>query len=965
MSYNYDLPPTSGNFEPDTVAETEINADDSPANFDIAIVGLSCRFPGAPNAGKFWENLQNGVESVTFFSDDELLAAGVNPEWLHDPNYIKAAPVLEDADKFDAGFFGYSPREATLTDPQQRLFLETCWEAVEDAGYDAENYPGAVSVYAGAGLSGYLLVNLLSNYRVTESTDFHQFTLGNDKDFLATRVSYKLNLKGASLTVQTACSTSLVAVHLACQSLLNYQSDMAIAGGVTVRQPQQSGYNYQEGNVFSPDGHCRAFDAQAGGTLFGSGVGVVVLKRLVDAQADGDFIHAVIKGSAINNDGNNKVGYTAPSVDGQAEVIAMAQAVANVSPESISYIEAHGTGTALGDPIEVAALTQIFRAATDARHFCAIGSVKTNFGHLDSAAGIAGLIKTVLALQNRQLPPSLHFESPNPRIDFANSPFYVNTTLTEWAAGDTPRRAGVSSFGMGGTNAHVILEEAPEPAAEIRPARPYKLLSLSARSAAALETATDRLETYLAQNPEANLADVAYTLQTGRKAFRYRRSFVCKNTTEAREILALRDPQKLLSSQTPGKNRLIFMFPGQGAQYPNMGRDLYDSEPVFRQAIGRCAALLEPALGLDIRSLIYPTADGESSAAEQLRQTWLAQPALFTVEYAFAQLWQAWGVTPQAYTGHSVGEFTAACLAGVFRLEDALALVAARGRLMQGLPQGAMLSVALSEPALTPYIEQDLWIAAINTPTRCVVSGTSEAIERLKKRLADADIDFSPLYTSHAFHSAMMNPILGTFAEQVARVKRQAPTTPFLSNLTGEWISSEMAVDPEYWAKHLRETVRFADGVQTLLKESDWAFVEVGPGQTLSTLVKRHPARPASTPVLSSSRHPHNPQSDLGFLLNSLGALWQAGGSVDWQKFYAAEKRRRLPLPTYPFERQRYWLEAKRPVAEPVAAGIPPLPSAARNLPERKVSGDTLLERVIMEQVEIMSQQLDIWRKPL
>ena len=964
------------------VVEVDLTDEDSlvdGGSTDIAIIGMSGRFPGAPNLAKFWQNLCDGVESVTFFSDEELLAAGVSPDWLRDPNYIKAAPVLSDIDLFDAAFFGYSPREATLTDPQQRLFLESCWEGLENAGYDAQNYPGPIGVFAGTGLSSYLLVNILSNHRVVESTDFHQFTLGNDKDFLSSRVSYKLNLRGPSISVQTACSTGLVATHLACQSLLNFQCDMALAGSVNLRPP--TGYAYQEGNVFSPDGHCRPFDARAAGTVFGSGVGVVVLKRLAEALAEGDHILAVIKGSAVNNDGSQKVGYTAPSVDGQAEVIAMAQAVAGVAPHTIGLIEAHGTGTALGDPIEVAALTQVFQADTEAKSFCAIGSVKSNLGHLDAAAGMAGLIKAVLALKNRQLPPSLHFETPNPKIDFENSPFFVNTRLTSWSAGNNPRRAGVSSFGMGGTNAHVVLEEAPvlvpQSASGSDPAsRPAVLLTLSARSEAALDQATSQLLNHLQQQPDLDLADVAYTLQTGRKAFRYRRTLVCQNQADAIAILG--NPKDVRSSTGKagvGQPRVVFMFPGQGSQYTGMAQELYETEAVFRDEVDRQVALLEPHLGLDLREVIYPTKDKAAAMSEQLKQTWLTQPALFVIEYALARLWQSWGIQPQAMVGHSVGEFVAACLAGVFRLEDALMLVAARGRLMQQLPHGAMVSVSLSEQALQPYLTGDLWIAAVNTPTLCVVSGTIEAVEGLKKGLAEGGIDFSSLYTSHAFHSALMDPVLGQFGQLLAGVERHAPSMPFLSNLSGDWITDEEALDPIYWAKHIRQTVRFSDAMGVVLREPDWVCIEVGPGQALCSLVKRQPARSAEQQVIPSTRHPHNQQSDFGFLLGALGRLWEAGVTPDWKLFYQTETRHRLPLPTYPFERQRFWLE---PARSPDLAPVTATPAEPKALPatgslsfQSGTTGPRLsarptsaaLQRIIMEQVEVMSRQLDVWRK--
>ncbi len=883
----------------------------SPESPEIAIIGMAGRFPGARNLDEFWQNLRDGVESITFFTDEEAIAAGVDPALVKNPHYVKANGVLEDVDLFDAAFFGFNPREAEIMDPQHRLFLECAWEALENAGYDPETFDGLIGVYAGASLSTYLLFHLLPNRELVESLHSDQLAIGNGRDYLPTRVSYKLNLRGPSVNVQTACSTSLVAVHLACQALLNYECDIALAGGVSVDVPQKRGYLYLEGGISSPDGHCRAFDARAQGTVGGNGVGIVVLKRLEDALADGDTIHAVIKGSAINNDGSLKVGYTAPSVEGQAEVIATAQALAGVDPETITYIEAHGTGTALGDPIEIAALTQVFRAGTQARGFCAIGSVKTNIGHLDAAAGVAGLIKTVLALKHRMIPPSLNFERPNPQIDFEHSPFYVNTRLRAWEppAEGIPRRAGVSSFGIGGTNAHVIVEEAP-PAEPSGPSRPWQLLLLSARTDSALEAATANLARHLKEHPDLNLADVAYTLQVGRHAFDYRRMVVCRDREEAVSALEGLDPRQVRTAFCePGERPIAFMFTGQGAQYPNMAQELYRVEPTFREQVDRCADLLRPHLGFDLRDLLYPDDGALDEAAERLRQTAITQPALFVIEYALAHLWMEWGIRPQAMIGHSIGEYVAACLAGVFSLEDALALVAARGQMMQSLPGGAMLSLPLSEEEVRPLLNEALSLAVINAPNLCVVSGPTEAIEALESRLAEQKVAYRRLHTSHAFHSPMMEPILERFARRVAQVDLRPPQIPFLSNVTGTWITPEEATDPHYWARHLRQTVRFADGVGELLKEPARILLEVGPGRTLSTLVRRHPDWTPDRVVLPSLRHPKDRESDVAFLLSTLGRLWLAGVSVDWSGFYAHETRRRLPLPTYPFQRQRYWIE--------------------------------------------------------
>ena len=871
----------------------------------IAIIGMAGRFPKAQNIDEFWRNLRDGVESISVFTDEELISAGIDPAANSAPHYVRAGAVLENIEFFDASFFGFNPREAEITDPQHRIFLESAWSALENAGYDCTRCESRIGVYAGASLNNYLSFDLNSD-RIGSASSF-QTLIGNDKDFLTTRVSYKLNLKGPSVTVQTACSTSLVATTLACQSLLTYQCDMALAGGVSIRVPQKAGYLYQEGGILSADGHCRAFDAKAGGTVIGNGVGVVVLKRLADAIADGDCIHAVIKGSAINNDGSLKVGYTAPSVNGQAEAVAEALFVSGVQPETISYIETHGTGTALGDPIEITALSKAFRDSTEKKGFCAIGSVKTNIGHLDAAAGVTGLIKTVLALKHKLIPPSLHFEEPNPQIDFTNSPFYVNTTLSEWQAGQTPRRAGVSSLGIGGTNAHMILEEAPTVAAS-GSSRPWQLLVLSAKTSSALETATASLAAHLKQHPDLNPADVAYTLQVGRKAFDHRRVVVCQNLDDGVKALDSPNSQRVLTHFQEKRDRsIVFMFPGQGAQYVNMALELYQTEPIFREQVDSCAELLKPHLGLDLRHVLYPSEEQTEQAVQQLKQTFITQPALFVIEYALARLWMAWGVRPQAMIGHSIGEYVAACLAGVFSLEEALALVAVRGRLMQQLPGGAMLAVSLPQAQVQSFLSQELSLAASNGPNLCVVSGSTEAIADLQNYLTAQNVACRPLHTSHAFHSQMMNPIIGEFTEQVRRVNLKPPQIPFISSSTGTWITATQATDPSYWARHLRQTVLFSAGVQELLKAREQVLLEVGPGRTLSTLVKQHPIEEQA--VLCSIRHPHDSESDVAFLLNTLGQLWLFGVQVNWSSFYAQEQRHRIPLPTYPFERQRYWIE--------------------------------------------------------
>ncbi|MES1243434.1 MAG: amino acid adenylation domain-containing protein [Acidobacteriota bacterium] len=885
---------------------------EAPAGRDVAIVGMAGRFPGAGSVGELWRRLRAGDECLSLLSAEELAAAGVDPGRLADPAYVRAAGVIEGAELFDAAFFGFNPREAELMDPQHRVFLECAWQALEDAGYDSERCGGRVGLYAGVGINTYL--HHAGVEQVEALAGRYQAFIANDKDFVPTRVSYKLDLKGPSVNVQTACSTSLVALHLACQALLSGDCDMALAGGVAVRSPQKTGYLYEEGGIASPDGHCRAFDAAARGTVFGNGVGLVVLKPLARALADGDTVRAVIRGTAINNDGAVKVGYTAPSVEGQARVIADALAAARVEPETVTYVEAHGTGTPMGDPIEVAALAEVFGARTERRGFCALGSVKTNLGHLDTAAGVAGLIKTVLALEHRELPPSLHYTAPNPRIDFAGSPFYVNAALAPWES-DGPRRAGVSSCGIGGTNAHVVLEEAPplEPAA---PSRPWQLLVLSARMPGALDEATRNLADALRTRPDLDLADAAHTLQAGRRAFQHRRALVCRERDEAVAALAALDPERLLSGAAePGERPVVFLFPGQGSQHAGMARGLYAGEPAFRRELDACAEGLLPHLGLDLRELLFPEPGGEEEAGRELERTAIAQPALFAVEHALACVWMEWGIQARAMLGHSVGEYVAACLAGVFTLEEGLALIAARGRLMQSLPGGAMLGVQLPETELASLLRSpelaSVSIAAVNGPAACVASGDPGAVAALGRRLDARGARHRRLHTSHAFHSAMMDPILDRFAAEVGRVRLQAPRLPYISNLTGTWITAAEATDPSYWVRHLRSAVRFADGVRALLAEPGQALLEVGPGNALSTLAR--PCLPAgdSRVVAASLPHPREAQPDGAVMLRALGRLWMAGVRVDWQGFAAHERRRRVPLPTYPFQRQRFWLEPK------------------------------------------------------
>lgn len=879
---------------------------------DIAVIGLACRFPGSSDSSTFWANLRDGVESISALGEEDLRSAGVGERLRRDPNYVRMRGIIEGIDLFDADFFGVTPKEAELMDPQHRLFLECAWETFEHAGYDPGRFHGSIGVYAGSSTSGYLF-NLFPQGMLLQSASDMAGILSVEKDSLPTRVSYKLNLEGPSVAVQTACSTSLVAVHLACQGLLAGECDMALAGGVSINVPQKVGYLYQKSGIASPDGHCRAFDADASGTVGGSGVGIVLLKRLEDALLDGDHIWSLIKGTAINNDGAHKVGYTAPRIEGQAKVIRAAHVAAAVEPDSIRYVEAHGTGTPMGDPIEIAALTQAFRAGTDRNGFCALGSVKTNIGHLDAAAGIAGLIKTVLALSHKQIPPTLHFSSPNPEINFAETPFYVNTKLTDWNSGDKPRRAGVSSFGLGGTNAHVVMEEAPiarrRPPSD--PTRP-RLLVLSARSGTALDQTTAGLAEHLRANPDIDLGDVAYTLQVGRKPLPYRRWVVVDEIEAASSALNRPDSLKT-GDQVDEPKQVVFLFPGQGAQYRTMGHGLYAHEPIFREEMDRCAAILASHAGMNIKAVLF---DVTSTDPERLNHTAMTQPALFVLEYALAKLWMSVGVHPQGMIGHSIGEYVAACLSGVFSLEDALRLVVARGQLMQSMPPGSMLSVPMSEADATALLAEDLDLAAVNAPDQCVLSGPEASIKNLQETLTSRGIRSVGLQTSHAFHSRMMDPILESFHAQVAGVVRHAPTIPWVSNVSGDWIVPAQAMDPSYWAKHVRRTVRFADGIETLCRKPERILLEVGPGHTLCTLAQRQ-IDGRSVPALASLSKPRDGSSaasEPSSFLAAVGQLWATGVAIDWAGLHQGERPRRLPLPTYPFERRRFWIDPiKRP----------------------------------------------------
>jgi acyl transferase domain-containing protein/acyl carrier protein len=870
----------------------------------VAIVGVACRFPGAADYREYWHNLANGVESITFLTDDELRTQGVEEWEIDSPDYVKVARVVDDMECFDARFFGYTAREAEVRDPQGRLFLETCYAALEDAGYDIQRYGGTVGVFGGMGVNDYWTQNVGRNAAAVDGVGSLAIQVSNGVDYLTTTVSHRLDLRGPSVDIQSACSTSLVAIHLACQSLRAGDCGLALVGGVEVQLPYRTGYRWYDGGLGSRDGHCRAFDMDASGTIFGTGVGAVLLKRLADARADGDYIYAVVRGSAINNDGAARPAFTAPGVDGQAELVTAALAAAGVKPEEVGYVEAHGTGTPVGDPVEIAALTRAFRDRGDrSRGRCLIGSAKPNVGHLGAAAGMAGLIKVCLAFQHEALPPSINFDRPNPRIDFDDSPFAVNAVLTPWPRGDRPRLAGVSAFGIGGTNAHVVLEEPPAADAGIPARQKRHLLVVSAKTPAALDCATRRLADHLAERSDLDLAKVAYTLQTGRGQFAHRRAVVVGSGSEASAALIA-----ATGGGDPARPRAVaYLFPGQGAQYPGMGRDLYGTEQPFRDAVDRCAEQLVSRLGVDLRSVLFPDELSSESASADLRETWLAQPALFTVEYAVAETLRSWGLQPEAMLGHSIGEWVAAHLAGVFSLPDALALVAERGRLMQTMPAGAMLAVPIPEDQVADLLIEGVEIAAANAPHLTVVSGPVDAVELFGRRLERLAVATTRLHTSHAFHSASMAPILDQFGEAVAAVARSAPRVPFVSNVTGTWTTPEQAVDPQYWARQLREPVRFADGVRTLIQAPNRLLVEVGPGASLSNLARRTTAG-ADVPVIATMPDHRRPVAD-ATLVNAIGQMWIAGVTPDWDRYWREARPGRTPLPAYPFERRRYWLD--------------------------------------------------------
>jgi phthiocerol/phenolphthiocerol synthesis type-I polyketide synthase E len=872
----------------------------------IAIVGMAGRFPMAKNVREFWSRLYNAEDCISRLTPEQLEAEGIDPAIFEDPDYVAAAPVLENIEQFDAEFFGITPREAELMDPQHRIFLECCWEALEDAGYDPKHCGQAMGVFAGARADTYLL-NIFSHPGLVQAVGPVHLGLGNDLAFLSSRVSHFLNLTGPAVSVHTACSTALVAVHIACEHLRQLRCDAALAGGIAINVPQHVGYRYEEASLQSPDGRCRAFDASARGMVFGSGAGVVVLKRLRDALANRDSICALILGSAINNDGANKASFTTPSAQGQVNVIREALRNADVSPDTIGYIECHGTGTPLGDAIEVRALIKAF--GEGAPGSCAIGSVKTNVGHLDAAAGISGLIKTALSLRHQTIPASLHYERPNPQISFAGTRFYVNTITSPWEQAAGPRRAGISAFGVGGTNAHIVLEEAPSlPQSASEEA--LQVLPLSARSGKALNRACRDLAEHLREHPHLNLSDIAFTLQEGRHPFGFRRALVCKGTEDA--IAALdrstdwdEVSQNCWSTIPP---TVSFLFPGQGAQYPGMGKELYAKEPVFRKHIRQCSDILAPYLDHDLVALLYEVpSSAEPTSDIDLSETSIAHPALLAVEFALASLWMSWGVEPESIFGHSVGEYTAAVLAGVMSIEEALRLVAVRGQLVREIAPGAMLAVALSEADIAPLLNDELAVAALNAFDMCTVAGTPDAIQTLAKELKAEGITYQPLRASHAFHTPLIEPVINPFLAELGRIRLNPPRIPFISCITGTWIQPEEAQSPEYWARQMRLPVQFDAGLTELLSRENRMLLDVGPGQTLYGMALRKSRSYEGCQVLAAMQ-PSVGSSEQRSVLTALTELWRLGAPLEWPRIRRGQARR-ISLPTYPFERKRYWID--------------------------------------------------------
>lgn len=873
----------------------------------IAIVGMAGRFPSARSVSQLWNLLVNERIGTRWFTDEEMLANGVSPRELADPNYVRAANYLPDMECFDAGFFGFSPREASILDPQHRHFLECAWEALEDAGHMPENFDGRIGVFAGSGLQAYLPFNLLTNPDLVEEIGLFLLRhTGNDKDFLTTRLSYLLNLQGPSVAVQTACSTSLVAVHQAAASLLSMESDMVIAGGVSIELPHRHGYKFVEGEIQSPDGLCRPFDDDSEGTVFGSGAAIVVLRRLEDALADGDDIKAVLIGSAVNNDGAQKAGYLAPSVDGQAEAAAEALAIADIPAETVSYIEAHGTGTPVGDPIELAGLSQVY--GEGGVGYCGIGSVKSNIGHLDTAAGATSLIKVVEALRHETLPASLNYKTPNSRFDIANSPFYVVAENKPWPRGNVPRRAGINSLGVGGTNAHAIIEEAPKRPDNID-AESWRLFPFSARNTQALDGLQEKWREFVATPEMPSLADAAYTLRHGRREFSERRTFVAKSKDDLKAALWNDVAEHAVSGAAGNaKAEVVFMFPGGGAQYPGAGANLLESSDAFRAAVDDCFAQMPMDAPADLRSVMFEKCLDDADARAKMEMSGYAIPALFILEYAYAKMFINWGVEPAAVLGHSAGEYAGAVIAKVMSVADALKIVVWRGKVMDAADAGAMSIIPAPREKVTELIGDRLDIAALNAPDLCVVSGEIATIDALESELKGTEYEATRVRINVAAHSRILDDQLDNFRNGIQGIQLTEPEIPFVSTLRGNWPENGDFSTIDYWVEHLRRTVRFADAIQTVLEKPNRILLEVGPGQTLGPLAEM--SRGANEPlaVISSGRPPKETDDDMARALAAAGHIWTVGGTLDWDSLPGAGGRR-VSLPTYAFARDRHWIE--------------------------------------------------------
>lgn len=864
----------------------------------IAIIGMAGRFPEAPDVEQLWQNLVQGRESIRKLDRKRVEEAGIDMALLDKDNYVDAFGWLEDIDMFDAGFFAMSPRETEIRDPQHRLLLETSYLALENAGYSPDKFSGDIALFSGIGSSGYLYKNLMPRQDLLETLGGHSLVISNEKDYASTFVSYKLNITGASININTSCSSSLVSVHYGMQNLLNFESDIVLAGGSAINSDQDIGYHYTEGGIHPPDGHIRPFDEKALGTIGGSGAGIVVMKRLEDAIADGDHIHGILLASVVNNDGANKVGYTAPSINGQSRVIREALNLAQLDASEISYVETHGTGTALGDPIEVQALTDAYRQSTGRQQYCAIGSLKSNIGHLGAASGVSGLIKVLMAMKHKQIPASINFAKPNPEIDFESSPFFVNSKLTPWSA-PSPLHAGVSSFGIGGTNVHIVVESAPQSKSSDSDAP--QVLVLSAKSRRSLDENRNKLAQHIADNPQFSLSDIAYTLQSGRQDFSWRTAVVAQDRDHAIELL---QSSQLCQLKYTGNEKTVVMFPGQGSQYLAMGKTLYFAGGVFKETIDLCCQLSQGECQLDLMPFFL----GEDSVKQSINDTTFVQPLLFVIEYAYGKLLQSFGVKADAYTGHSIGEYVAACFAGVFSLQDAIKLVCIRGRLMSASPEGSMLAIRKSADEIRPYVQESgLELAAINSRSHCVVSGAVADIEVFTAALNKMDIHCRILQAAHAFHSKLMDEVLEEFGQCLHGITFNSPQTPFLSNLTGDWITAEQACSRDYWVKHLRGCVNFASGISTLFNAGFKRFIEAGPGNTLTIFVNSHKTSVEQAYTATLGRHIDQDISDSAQFLSGLAQLWRSGGTLDFGQCHQTP-RYRVPLPNYQFDRQSYWI---------------------------------------------------------